>query len=114
MRSLFSKILAHLLLIHRPLDELLSIYVVFRTPLLEHDILKSYLTRLVVNVEAFAFSTAPVPESEPKTAPKEIIYSSIIRDDNEPTIIRHGEGENAHTYIIWKVDVFIGKTNVRI
>ncbi|OAL50392.1 hypothetical protein IQ07DRAFT_509600 [Pyrenochaeta sp. DS3sAY3a] len=95
------------------LDELLSIYVVFRTPLLEHDILKSYLTRLVVNVEAFAFSTAPVPESEPKTAPKEIIYSSIIRDENEPTIIRHGEGDNAHTYIIWKVDVFIARPQGR-
>ncbi|KAH7397065.1 TRAPP trafficking subunit Trs65-domain-containing protein [Pyrenochaeta sp. MPI-SDFR-AT-0127] len=95
------------------LDELLSVYVVFRTPLLENDILKSYLARLVVNIEAFAFSTAPPPENEPKTAPKEIIYSSTIKDSDEPTIIRHGERDDAYTYVIWKVDIFISRPQGR-
>ncbi|KAF1841143.1 uncharacterized protein K460DRAFT_295560 [Cucurbitaria berberidis CBS 394.84] len=95
------------------LDELLSVYVVFRTPLLEDDILKSYLARLVVIVEAFAFSTAPPLENEPKTAPKEIIYSGVIKDDDEPTVIRHGEGDDTCTYVIWKVEVFISRPQGR-
>lgn len=98
---------ACLLLMRRCLDELLSVYVVFRSPLLEDEILRSYLARLVVNVEAFAFSTAPPLENEPKTAPKEIIYSSIIKPEDEPTVVRHGEGDQAYTYVIWKVEVFI-------
>lgn len=93
---------------HRRLDELLSIYVVFRTPLLEDEILTSYLARLVVVVEAFAFSNAPPPDHDPKSAPpKELLHSSTITDARVPTIVRHEEGEAAYLYIIWKVDVFI-------
>ncbi|CAO2650736.1 Nn.00g020280.m01.CDS01 [Neocucurbitaria sp. VM-36] len=104
---------ACLLLMHRRLDELLSVYVIFRSPLLEDDILKSYLARLVVNVEAFAFSTAPPLENEPKTAPKEIIYSSVIKTEDEPTVVRHGEEDQAYTYVIWKVEVFISRPQGR-
>ena len=105
--NLSSAAVSILLLMRRLLDELLSVYVVFRTPLLEDDLLKSYLSRLVVTVDAFAFSTAPSPEAEPKAAPKEIIHSSTIKDSDEPTIIRHGEDDHAHTYVIWKIQVCI-------
>lgn len=95
---------------HRLLDELLAVYVVFRTPLLEDSTLKGYLERLVVNVEAFAFSTAPPPEQDPKSGTlKELIYSGTIKPSDEPSIVCHGEGGNAHTFVIWKVDIFIGK-----
>lgn len=95
---------------HRLLDELLAVYVVFRTPLLEDSILKGYLERLVVNVEAFAFSTAPPPEQDPKSGtPKELIYSGTIKSSDEPSIVCHNEGDNGHTFVIWKVDIFIGK-----
>ena len=95
---------------HRPLDELLAVYIVFRTPLLDDTILKSYLARLVVNVEAFAFSTTPLPENDPKAGPlKELLYSGTIKHTDEPTIVNHGEGDAAHTYVIWKVDIFIGE-----
>jgi hypothetical protein len=98
---------------HR-LDELLSVHVVFRTPLLDDATLRSYLARLVLNIEAFAFSTAPPPEGEPKTGPtKELIYSSTIKDTDQPTILRHGEEEDAYTYIIWKVEVFISRPQGR-
>lgn len=91
---------------HRRLDELLSIYVIFRTPLLDDGVLTSYLARLLVNVEAFAFGTGSSSEQEHKP-PKELIYSSTIKDNNRPSIIRHGRGTDAHTYVIWKVEVFI-------
>ncbi|KAG9186590.1 hypothetical protein G6011_09698 [Alternaria panax] len=106
--------LACLLLMHRLLDELLAVYVVFQTPLLEEATLKSYLARLVINVEAFAFSTVPASDHDAKAAPpKEIIFSGIVNHAHEPTVVNHGEGDNAHTYVIWKVDVFIARPQGR-
>lgn len=97
---------------HRRVDEPLSVFVVFRTPLVEDELLKTYLERLVVNVEAFAFSTAPPPEHEGKASPpKELIYAEPINQTNEPLVLRQGEGEAAYTYVIWKVEIFIGERN---
>ncbi|KAI4675886.1 uncharacterized protein J4E84_009861 [Alternaria hordeiaustralica] len=96
------------------LDELLAVYVVFQTPLLDEATLKSYLARLVINVEAFAFSTVPPSDQDPKaTPPKEVIFSGTINHTDEPTVVNHGEGESAHTYVIWKVDVFIARPQGR-
>jgi hypothetical protein len=98
---------------HR-LDELLPVYIVFRTPLLDDNTLQSYLARLVLNIEAFAFSTAPPPEGEQKAGPtKELIFSSSIKDTDQPTIVRHGEGEDAHTFVFWKVEAFIARPQGR-
>lgn len=96
------------LLIHR-LDELLPIYVVFRTPLLENQVLKSYLDRLAVNLDVFAFGTAPGPDQETKALPKELIYSETIKDTNEPTIVLHERDDGKHAYVFWKLEVAIGK-----
>lgn len=93
---------------HR-LDELLSVYVAFRTPLLENDTLKSYLDRLAVNLDVFAFGTAPGPDQESKALPKELIHTETIKDTNEPTIVLHQSDDAKHAYVIWKVDVPIGK-----
>lgn len=98
---------------HR-LDEELPVYIVFRTPLLEDDTLTSYLQRLAVNLDVFAFSNAPAPEGEPKAGPtKEVIFSTIIKDTEKPTIVRHGDGDEAHTYIFWKIDAFIARPQGR-
>ena len=70
---------------HRLLDELLAVYVVFQTPLLEEATLKSYLARLVISVEAFAFSTVPPSDQDAKaTPPKEVIFSGTINHKDEP------------------------------
>jgi hypothetical protein len=84
------------------------VYIVFRTPLTEDTTLRSYLARLAINVEAFSFSTAPPHEQEGKTPPpKELLFSETIKDSNEPIIIRHEEEGDPHTYVVWKIDVFI-------
>lgn len=98
------------LLLMRRLDELLSVYVVFRTPLLESDTLKSFLDRLAVSIDVFAFGTAPGPDQESKALPKELIHSEIIKDTNEPTIVLQESDDDKHAYVIWKVDVKIGKS----
>lgn len=92
---------------HRYLDELLPVYVVFRTPLLDNVNLKSYLARLTISLDAFVFSTAPPPAPEPKAHPKELIYSDAIEDTNEPLVVRQERGDDLHAYAIWRVDVFI-------
>ncbi|KAH7095717.1 TRAPP trafficking subunit Trs65-domain-containing protein [Paraphoma chrysanthemicola] len=96
------------------LDELLSVLVVFRTRLLEDDTLKSYLARLVVNLEVFAFSTAPPPEAEPKAGPtKELIHSCSIQETDAPIVVRHGKGDNAYSFVIWTVEAKIARPQGR-
>ncbi|KAJ4296771.1 hypothetical protein N0V90_006819 [Kalmusia sp. IMI 367209] len=95
-------------------DELVPVYIVFRTPLMEDATLKSYLARLAINVEAIAFSTAPPPETEAKgPPPKEVIFSETIKGSVEPVIVRHEEGEFAHIYVIWKLETFISRPRGR-
>ncbi|KAL5118316.1 hypothetical protein ACEQ8H_003826 [Pleosporales sp. CAS-2024a] len=96
------------------LDELLPVYIVLRTPILDDGTLRSYLARLVLNIEGFIFSTAPPPEGEQKPGPtKELIFSNTIKDIDQPTIARQGRDDGAHTYIIWKVDAFIQRPQGR-
>lgn len=97
---------------YRRVDELLSVFVIFRTPVLEDDILTSYLARLLVNVEAFAFSTSPPSEQEHKP-PKELLYSDTIKDTNKPVVVRHGPRDDAYTYVIWKVEIFICENSLK-
>ncbi|KAJ4380851.1 hypothetical protein N0V86_004213 [Didymella sp. IMI 355093] len=94
-------------------DELLPVYVVFRTPLLENEVLKSYLDRLAVSLDVFAFGTAPGPDQEAKALPKELIYSETIKDTNEPTIVLHEDDDGKHAYVFWKVDVAIARPQGR-
>ncbi|KAJ4985727.1 hypothetical protein SVAN01_08814 [Stagonosporopsis vannaccii] len=94
-------------------DELLSVYVVFRTPLLEDEALKSYLGRLAVSLDVFAFGTAPGPDQEAKALPKELLYSETIKDTNEPTIVLHESEGVQHAYVFWKVDVPIARPQGR-
>ncbi|KAF2637082.1 hypothetical protein P280DRAFT_458864 [Massarina eburnea CBS 473.64] len=103
-----------LLLIHRHIDELAPVYVVFRTPLVEDDTLKSYLARLAINVDAYAFSTAAAVESEGKAPPpKEQIFSETIKSSVEPIIVRHQVEDAPHAYVIWRVEVFISRPRGR-
>ena len=83
--------------------------VVFRTPYLEDETLKSYLDRLAVNLNVYALGTALGPDQEAKALPKELIYSETIKDTNEPTIVLHQSDDTKHAYVIWKVQVPIGE-----
>lgn len=90
----------------------MPVYIIFRTPLIDDTTLKAYLARLAINVEVFAFSTAPPPEPEVKAPPpKEMIFSDTIQSSNEPVIVRHEEDGVPHTYVNWKIEVFISETH---
>jgi hypothetical protein len=93
---------------HRIIDEIVTVYVAFRTPQIAESTLNAYLSRLAINLESFVFSTAPPPEPEAKAAPpKEVIYSETIKDTVEPVIVRSGGNIDPNIYVIWKVEVFI-------
>ncbi|KAH6615282.1 TRAPP trafficking subunit Trs65-domain-containing protein [Boeremia exigua] len=102
----------HVLLFGR-LDELLPVYVVFRTPLLEDEALKTYLDRLAVHLDVYAFGTAPGPDQETKPLPKELLFAETIQDTNEPTIVLHESGDAKHAYVFWKVNVSLARPQGR-
>lgn len=101
-----------LLLIHRFIDENVSVFVILRTPRIEESTLKSYLSRLAINLEAYAVSTAPSESQSNRVPPvKELLYSEAIKDSYEPEVIilepPSGSEAASHIYVAWKVDVFL-------
>lgn len=99
---------------HRHVDEIVPLYVVFRAPILEKTTLQAYLSRLAINLEAFVFSTAPPPEPQTRAPPpKEVLYSETIKSTNKPLFIQSSDESNPHTYVLWKLEVFICKTKRR-
>ncbi|KAF2019130.1 hypothetical protein BU24DRAFT_113008 [Aaosphaeria arxii CBS 175.79] len=94
-------------------DERVPVYVVFRTPSIDNDTLRAYLSRLAITLDVFAFSTAPPPEPEAKPPPpKELIYSETIKDSKEPLILRP-EVNSQYVYVIWRLEVFISRPHGR-
>jgi hypothetical protein len=97
-----------LILISRLIDELLPVFVVLRTPHIEESTLKSYLSRLAINLELYAVNTAPNPETETYTPPtKELLYAETLKGSYDPVVCIHENENNTHIYVIWKVEVFI-------
>lgn len=81
---------------------------------MEDATLKSYLARLAINVEAIAFSTAPLPDADPKSAPpKELLASETITSAVEPVVVRHDQQNSAHIYVVWKLEIFISEFTLR-
>lgn len=114
---LFGKMLFHVpqqdvQIIFENLDELVPVYIILRTPIIPDATIRSYLARLAINVESFAISTAPNPETSEANAPlaKELIYSETIKGSYEPVIISYENEASPHVYVVWKIDVFICKT----
>ncbi|KAF2813278.1 uncharacterized protein BDZ99DRAFT_438316 [Mytilinidion resinicola] len=96
-------------------DELLPVIVVLRTPQIEESTLKSYLSRLAINLELYAVNTAPNPEAETYTPPtKELLYSETIKDSYDPIVCIHESEANTHVYVVWKVEVFISRPRARL
>ncbi|KAF2496180.1 hypothetical protein BU16DRAFT_561014 [Lophium mytilinum] len=96
-------------------DELLPVMVVLRTPQIEESTLKSYLSRLAINLELYAVNTAPNPEAETFTPPtKELLYSETIKDSFDPIVCIHESEANTHIYVVWKVEVFISRPRARL
>lgn len=97
-------------------DELIPIYIVLRTPLIQASTLKSYLSRLAINLESYAISTASNTDAGEAYVPpaKELLSSETIQDSYKPTVVSHENGPSPHVYVIWKVNVFICRPRGRL
>ncbi|KAI9816401.1 MAG: hypothetical protein M1832_005068 [Thelocarpon impressellum] len=77
-------------------DEQLDVYVILRVPYQGEDVLKSYLSRLAITLEAHAVNLQPpqpttgddVPPVTPMQT-RDLIYSAIVNDSEEPLILVH-------------------------
>ncbi|KAF2088910.1 hypothetical protein K490DRAFT_38896 [Saccharata proteae CBS 121410] len=105
-------------------DELIHIYVVLRTPSIDEITLKAFIARLALNVEAYAQGTG-VPQNGPShpahAAPlKELLYSSTIKDSQEPIVLSHEslpnrkDGSPPYSYVAWELEVFLGHPRSRL
>ncbi|KAK7511535.1 TRAPP trafficking subunit Trs65-domain-containing protein [Phyllosticta citriasiana] len=104
-------------------DELVSVYVVLRTPAIDGETLRSYLARLSINVEAFATSTAPLSHQPGGGHPpplKELLHTATVQAPGEPVLLQSKSVayENGHTqeycYVAWKAEVFLGHPRSRL
>ncbi|KAI9775974.1 MAG: hypothetical protein M1839_000673 [Geoglossum umbratile] len=105
-------------------DETVTVYIVLRTPYIEEDTLKSYLSRLTINIDAHAINKQQqlFTDGQPVHPGqlKELLYSGKIQDFEDPLIIVHGSGEESNNsekgYIVavWKLNVFLGRPRIRM
>lgn len=108
-----SKRLTHFRLV----DEIVTVYVVLRCPLIEEEILQSYLSRLSVSLESFVTGTPNQnadSEEAQKGPPKDLINSHKIEDSVDPLVIVGGTSDSEVSsapsiYVLWKVESHLGK-----
>lgn len=103
------------LLITRPsLDELVPVYVVLQAQDQDGAQLRSYISRLDINVEAQAFSSArQEPHKDQSPSPsRDIIWSGAIDAAHESSIFASKtgiQGEGPWSYVVWKIAAHISE-----
>lgn len=106
-------------------DELISVYVVLRTSYVEEKILKSYLSRLAIRLEAHAVHSQPQSQFKPDaqedgrgTQMRELVFSDTVRESDDPVIVVQGtengsdEGEERYIFVFWKLKTFLSRARL--
>ncbi|KAG4032189.1 hypothetical protein MFRU_007g01010 [Monilinia fructicola] len=98
------------------LDETINIYAVLQTPYFDERSLRSYLNRLIINVEAQVINANA--EHQDSSAGRELIYKGSVQDTDEPLIVVQGSDEAAnddgHILLIWKLSAFLARPRLRL
>ena len=100
------------------LDETISVYIVLQTPYFDERALRSYLGRLVINLEAQVINTRQDNHDSPPG--QEIIYNGSVQDRDDPLIVVQGPDEsdenpdNGHILVVWKMSVFLARPRLRL
>lgn len=100
------------------LDETVNIYVVLQTPYFDERSLRSYLNRLIINLEAHVINANT--EHQDGSAGRELIYKGSVQDTDEPLIVVQGSDEaddannDGHILLIWKLSAFLGRPRLRL
>jgi hypothetical protein len=100
------------------LDETVNVYVVLQTPYSDEGTLRSYLGRLVINLEAQVVNSQPENHEGPPG--QETIYSGSVQDGEDPLIIVQGPDEadknsgEGHILVVWKLAAFLVRPRLRL
>jgi len=100
------------------LDETVTVYVVLQTPYFDERTLKSYLGRLVINLEARVVNSQADNHEGPPG--QETIYSGSVRDSEDPLIVVQGPDETnrasdeGHILVVWKMSAFLVRPRLRL
>lgn len=107
------------LLISRSIDETVPVYVLLRTPTIGQNNIQAFISRLTINVEAYAIGTSPHQPAEGQDASnkhtvqaKELLFSDTVDDAGDPFIAVHSnsteEGStDAFVSVVWRVGVLL-------
>ncbi|QSZ28678.1 hypothetical protein DSL72_003178 [Monilinia vaccinii-corymbosi] len=97
-------------------DEIVNIYVVLQTPYFDERSLRSYLNRLMINVEAQVINANA--EHQDSSAGRELIYKGSVQDTDEPLIVVQGSDESVNNdgciLLIWKLSAFLARPRLRL
>jgi hypothetical protein len=100
------------------LDETVNVYIVLQTPYFDERTLRSYLGRLVINLEAQVVNAQPENHEGPPG--QETIYNGSVQDSEDPLMIVQGpddtdptSGED-HILVVWKLAAFLVRPRLRL
>ncbi|PBP24639.1 hypothetical protein BUE80_DR004486 [Diplocarpon rosae] len=99
-------------------DELVNVFVVLQTPYFDERTLRSYLGRIVINLEAQVVNSRLEGHDSPPG--REVIYNRSIQDNEDPLIVVQGPDEadetasQGHILIVWKMSAFLVRPRLRL
>ncbi|KAJ5047279.1 uncharacterized protein L3040_003113 [Drepanopeziza brunnea f. sp. 'multigermtubi'] len=99
-------------------DETVDAYVVLQTPYFDEITLRSYLGRLVINLEAQVVNSRQEGDVGPPG--QETIYSGSMSESEDPLIIVQGphkadsDASQTHVLIVWKLSAFLVRPRLRL
>ncbi|TVY88708.1 hypothetical protein LAWI1_G003814 [Lachnellula willkommii] len=99
-------------------DETVNVYVVLQTPYFDERALRSYLERLIINLEATVVNTQQENYGGPPA--QEVIYSGFVQDSEDPLIVVQGPDESegsagdGHILVVWKISTFLLRPRLRL
>ncbi|CZT05278.1 uncharacterized protein RAG0_11444 [Rhynchosporium agropyri] len=99
-------------------DETVNVYVVLQTPYFDERTLRSYLGRLVINLEAQVVNARIDGSTSPSG--QEVIYNGSVMDSEDPLIVVQGPDETdpsageGHILIVWRMSAFLIRPRLRL
>ncbi|KAF1984733.1 hypothetical protein K402DRAFT_335957 [Aulographum hederae CBS 113979] len=106
------------------LDEEVPVYIVLRTPFIDENLLKSYLSRLAINLEAYATGIVVPPNAKSghdiQVGHKEILLSETLKESEEPFVVAsnsEAEDDNSaqrYVHIFWRLNVTLSRPRAKV
>jgi hypothetical protein len=91
---------------------------VLQTPYFDERTLRSYLGRLVINLEAQVVNSHSDAQDNP--AGHEVIYNESVLDGQDPVIVVQGPADTGdrqsegHILVVWKMSAFLIRPRLRL